>query len=176
MEAVKHFLWLNVDRSCLFFANHVLLVEGQTEVAIISKLIADGRIKSPDCGLYVLDCLGKFNIHRFMHFLTRLGIPHAVLLDDDGGEEGHAEINKLIDDSAHPALTLCVQKIPGNLEAMLAVPTARPNRRKPQHLLYLYETGQIEQARIDAFCSLVEGCLPIETSGSSADRTPMVVA
>ena len=74
MEAVKHFLWLNTDRSGLFFANHALLVEGPTEVALINKLIDDGKIKGADCGLHVLDCLGKYNIHRFMNLLSHLGI------------------------------------------------------------------------------------------------------
>ena len=43
MEAVKHFLWLNPDRSSIFFANHVLLVEGPTEVALINKLSEMGK-------------------------------------------------------------------------------------------------------------------------------------
>ena len=55
MEAVKHFLWLNSDRSGIFFANHAILVEGPTEVALINKLIDDGKIKGADCGLQVLD-------------------------------------------------------------------------------------------------------------------------
>ena len=75
MEAVKHFLSLNPDRSSLFFANHVLLVEGPTEVALVNRLVGDGKIKNADCGLYVLDCLGKYNIHRFMNLLGHLGVP-----------------------------------------------------------------------------------------------------
>jgi putative ATP-dependent endonuclease of the OLD family len=83
MEAVKYFLWLNPDRCGLFFANHVLLVEGQAEQALIRKLVGDGKIDGAECGLYVLDCLGKYNIHRFMNLLAALGIPHSVLYDDD---------------------------------------------------------------------------------------------
>ena len=79
MEAVKHFLWLNSDRSGIFFANHALLVEGPTEVALINKLIDDGKIKGADCGLQLLDCLGKYNIHRFMNLLGHLGIAHSVI-------------------------------------------------------------------------------------------------
>lgn len=75
MEAVKYFLWLNPDRSSAFFANHVLLVEGPTEVALIGKLIDDEKIANVAPGFYVLDCMGKYNIHRFMNLLIHLGVP-----------------------------------------------------------------------------------------------------
>jgi len=47
MEAVKYFLWLNPDRCGMFFANHVLIVEGPSEQAFINKLLGDGMIKRP---------------------------------------------------------------------------------------------------------------------------------
>ncbi len=47
MEAVKYFLWLNPDRCGMFFANHVLIVEGPSEQAFINKLIGEGVIKRP---------------------------------------------------------------------------------------------------------------------------------
>lgn len=160
MEAVKHFLWLNPDRSSVFFANHVLLVEGPTEVALINRLIGDGKIAGADCGLYVLDCIGKYNMHRFMNLLSHLGVSHAVIHDDDLDRDEHEEINKLIEDSRHEALTCCIKKIAGNLEAMLAVPKAGGSHRKPQHVLFLYESGQIDGERIRAFCDMVQECLP----------------
>ncbi len=173
MEAVKHFLWLNPDRSSMFFANHVLLVEGPSEVALVSRLIGDGRIKNGDCGLYVLDCLGKYNIHRFMNLLSHFGIPHAVVHDDDNNNEEHAEINQLIEDSKHSTLTRCVRRIAGKLETMLSLPTAGSPHRKPQHVLYLYESGQIDQTKLQEFCAIVDACLPVKsptvpTAGSGA--------
>ena len=160
MEAVKHFLWLNPDRSSVFFANHVLLVEGPTEVALINRLVGEGKIDGADCGLYVLDCIGKYNIHRFMNLLSQLGVPHAVIHDDDLERDEHAEINQLIEDSKHAKLTYCVKRIAGELETMLGVPSAGSDHRKPQHILYLYETGQIDRGRLNEFCSLVRACLP----------------
>jgi predicted ATP-dependent endonuclease of OLD family len=167
MEAVKQFLWLNPDRSSLFFANHVLLVEGPTEVALINKLIGEGRIKYAECGLYVLDCIGKYNIHRFMNLLSRLGVPHSVLHDDDEDKNEHKDINRLIDDSKHQTLTLCVKQIPCELEAMLGVPAAGSDHRKPQHILYLYENRKIREDKLQAFCSLVEACLPAASTDVS---------
>lgn len=161
MEAVKHFMWLNPDRSSIFFANHVLLVEGPTEVALINRLIGDGKIKNADCGLYVLDCIGKYNIHRFMNLLTYLGVPHSVIHDDDDDKDEHKEINQLIEDSRSAELTLTVKRIPGDLEKMLGVAAAGADHRKPQHVLYQYDTGKIGLANVQAFCELVESCLPV---------------
>ncbi|MBA4422363.1 MAG: hypothetical protein C0390_04575 [Syntrophus sp. (in: bacteria)] len=165
MEAVKHFLWLNPDRSSVFFANHVLLVEGPTEVALINRLIGDGKIKNADCGLYVLDCIGKYNIHRFMNLLSRLGVSHAVIHDDDNDRDEHEDINQLIKDSKDAKLTLCVQLIPGDLETMLGVPPAGSDHRKPQHVLYQYDTSKIDPEKLKEFCALVTICLPVTENG-----------
>jgi putative ATP-dependent endonuclease of OLD family len=160
MEAVKHFLWLNSDRSGIFFANHALLVEGPTEVALINKLIDDGKIKGADCGLQVLDCLGKYNIHRFMNLLGHLGIAHSVIHDDDDNKDEHADLNLLIQSSKHATLTLSIHAIPKNVESFLNIPSAGWHHRKPQHVLFLYCEGKIDGEKLAAFCSVVEGCLP----------------
>ncbi len=160
MEAVKHFLWLNPDRCGLFFANHVLLVEGTTEVALIKRLIDDEKIRAPERGLYVLDCLGKYNIHRFTNLVTALGIPHSVVYDDDDNRNEHKELNSLICKSCSPNLTLECKPIPDKLEAFLGVPSAGPPYRKPQHLLFHYDSGTIEDDKVKAFCELIESCFP----------------
>ena len=164
MEAVKHFLWLNPDRSSVFFANHVLLVEGATEVALVNRLVGDGKIANADCGLYVLDCIGKYNIHRFMNLLSRLGVSHAVIHDDDNCKDEHFEINKLIEESKDASLTLCIKQIAGDLETMLGVLPSGSDHRKPQHILYQYDTGKIDAAKVQDFCSLVEACLPAKAA------------
>ena len=130
MEAVKHFLWLNSDRSGIFFANHALLVEGPTEVALINKLIDDGKIKGADCGLQVLDCLGKYNIHRFMNLLGHLGIAHSVIHDDDDNKDKHADLNQLIQSSKHATLTHSIHPIAKDVETFLNIPPA--GSRSPQ--------------------------------------------
>lgn len=160
MEAVKHFLWLNTDRSGLFFANHALLVEGPTEVALINKLIDEGQIKGSDCGLHVLDCLGKYNIHRFMNLLSYLGISHSVIHDDDSNKSEHLDLNQLIQLSKHATLTVSVQPIAKDLETLLGIPSAGSDHRKPQHVLYLYSEGKIDAGKLAVFCTLVEACLP----------------
>lgn len=167
MEAVKYFLWLNPDRCGMFFANHVLIVEGPSEQAFINKLLGDSKIKLPSDGLYVLDSIGKFNIHRFINLLAALGIPHSVIHDDDGNKDHHAEVNQLIQHS-QSGLTTAIVAVPGDVEALLGVPKPKSDHRKPQHLLYLHETGQIAEDKLRAFCTLVEGCLPQPTKAASA--------
>jgi putative ATP-dependent endonuclease of the OLD family len=162
MEALKYFLWLNADRCTLFFANHVILVEGAADQAFLNRLIKDGRLGDEQVGIYVLDCLGKHNIHRFMSLLIKLGIRHSVLHDEDEPSAEHEEINELIRATAHRGLTLEITAIPKNLEVMLGVPKCKGPHRKPQHLMYYYETGQIGQNELDSFCELVAKCIPVQ--------------
>lgn len=161
MEAVKHFLWLNPDRSSAFFARHVLLVEGVSEVGLINRLVSDGRLGAEVDGVYVLDCLGKYNVHRFMNLLIRLGIPHSVLFDADTGKgEEHEELNTLIQETAHESLTLRIEGLSEDLEAFVGAKPEKISHRKPQSLLLQYESGGLDHEKVDDFCKLVSSCLP----------------
>jgi putative ATP-dependent endonuclease of OLD family len=155
MEAVKYFLWLNPDRSSAFFADHVLLTEGETEVALINRLIADGKVEGVPPGLYVLDCLGKWNIHRFMNLFSHLGVIHSVLYDDDGNSEEHAQINQLIEDSKDKQFTHRVTAIQGKIETMLGLSNSGAPYRKPQHALYAYENGRISDKELAKLVDLL---------------------
>lgn len=157
MEAVKYFLWLNPDRAGMFFAENVLLVEGPSETALINRLLDDGKLSLPQ-GAYILDCLGKYNIHRFMNLLSALGVLHAVLHDDDDNKEEHQELNQLISDSKHADFTRSVVTLPKDLETVLGVTSPGSSRRKPQHLLYCYSCGQIDIGKLTDFCSKVQDC------------------
>ena len=161
MEAVKYFLWLNPDRAGMFFAENVLLVEGPSETALINKLLDDGKLSLPH-GTYILDCLGKYNIHRFMNLLSALGVVHAVLHDDDDNKNEHEELNQLISDSRHTDFTKSVVTIPKDLESALGVTPPGSSHRKPQHLLYCYATDQIDADKLMNFCSKVQSCFAVE--------------
>jgi hypothetical protein len=176
MEVLKHFLWLSPDRATIFFARHVLLVEGMTEVALINRLIGDGKIRNAGHGLCVVDCLGKYNVHRFMNLLICLQIPHSALCDDDGGKEEHADLNGLIKGSAAANLTGGIEFIAGDVETFLGIPRAESSHRKPQHVLYHYESARIAPDRIQAFCHLVEAVLPGAAAGTRTDAMPSAAA
>lgn len=157
MESVKYFLWLNPDRAGMLFAQYVLLVEGPSETALINRLLDDGKLALPQ-GTYVLDCLGKYNIHRFMNLLSGLGVFHAVLHDDDNNANEHQELNQLIANSKNADFTQAVVTIPKDLEDFLGVTPPGSSHRKPQHLLYRYATNQINEVKLTGFCEMVQSC------------------
>ena len=160
MEAMKYFLWLNPDRASAFFASQVLLVEGPTEVALINRLADDDKLGPDIAGLYVLDCMGKYNIHRFMNLFGRLGIPHSVLHDRDskGKSNTHQVLNAGIQDSKNK-FTKCISMVEENLENLLNLNEKTRSDRKPQQALYAYETGCIDEAAMSGFCEIVSSCI-----------------
>lgn len=156
-EALKLFLWLDPNRCGMFFAGHVLLVEGPTERVLIDYLIDDGRIIAPEGGLFVLDCMGKFNIHRFMNLCAALKVTHSVIFDEDGAQSPHPEIRKLIEDSRNE-YTVGIETIPGELEQFLGIETTVGHRR-PHHVMLKLRDGSIPKEALDRFVALVMGSL-----------------
>ncbi|MCA9799953.1 MAG: hypothetical protein KC474_10420, partial [Cyanobacteria bacterium HKST-UBA04] len=167
MEVLKHFLWLNSERSSLFFAKHVLLVEGVTEVALINKLVDDGVVDISSSDAYVMDCLGKFNIHRFISLLTILSINHSVFIDDDKSEEYHQDIHDFIEECRDSSLTTCIEFVPDNIEKYLGISPANRSDKKPQHVLYEYSEGKLNQDSLKEYCKLLAKCIP----GAKVDET-----
>lgn len=159
MEAVKLFLWLDSERCGLFFARHAFLVEGPTEKALLGYLFAKGIVEAPRGGVFVLDCLGKFNIHRFMNLLAPLNVSHSVLFDADGGAAPHAAIKELIEDSAND----CTHKIdtfPEDVEAFLGIEKAGSPHRKPQHMMLRLRDGRVAEDKVAELAKKVRDLLP----------------
>jgi putative ATP-dependent endonuclease of the OLD family len=100
-ERFRFQLWLDGERASLFFANHVLLVEGATERALFNYLLANQWHNLSSHHICVIDVLGKFNFHRYMSLLEAYGIPHGVILDDDDNKEHHAAVNELVEASVN---------------------------------------------------------------------------
>ncbi|MBF5054471.1 ATP-dependent OLD family endonuclease [Alcanivorax venustensis ISO4] len=140
MEAVKYALWLDQKRSAAFFAEKVLLVEGPTETALLAYMFDHGLL--PDCrGVFVMDTIGKYNIHRFMRLFQSFGIRHYVLYDFDSGR--HAPIDQSIL-AASNEFTGGIETFPEDLERFMGIaPAGRPHR-KPQHVML-----QVAQNGID---------------------------
>jgi len=155
MEAVKYFLWLDPYRCGLFFAERVLLVEGPTEVVFINYLMSNGLIPMPKGGLFVLDCIGKYNIHRYMNLLGELGISHSVLYDeDDMSKPLHQALSSLIGGTKN-AHTYQIEAISPDLEGFLGVVKALKPHQKPQHLMYQYHQGGIASSALNNFTAVV---------------------
>lgn len=150
MASLKTELWLQPTRTTAFFSQRVILVEGPSETALYSYLVTRGIMPPPAPGLSVVDCLGKYNLHRFIALLSKFGVDHAVLYDGDGGGSKDVEVTAAVN-SAKTDFTKKIVRLPGDVEAELGLtPLPRDkSHRKPQYILYHLESRQVDQERLD---------------------------
>ena len=158
MESIKYALWLDPRRCSAFFANKVLLVEGPAETVIIGYLLGIGQVPSPAGGVFILDSIGKFNMHRFMKLFGELGITHAVLYDSDNGK--NPEVDKTIE-ATRNACTIGIDSFPVDLEAFLGVPRPDKPHRKPQHVMWHLHQGKIDKAKLEDLAMKVKTLLGV---------------
>jgi len=160
LDAFRYAFWFAGQRASVCFARQVLLVEGATEAALFARLQDDDKLHLPQ-GTVVVDCMGKFNFHRFMAVMRGWGIPFAVVYDDDSGKTGdelkkHQAWNKFVVENAKKskAKTLALK---GDLEGTLEVVKFGKDRDdvKPYHLLNEYEKGKCKG--LDELCRKIEG-------------------
>lgn len=76
--------WINPDRGELFFAEKVILVEGQTDKVIIPAL-AD-RLGVFKYSYTIIDCGSKQNIPLYIKLLNKFRIPYIAVYDKDHQE------------------------------------------------------------------------------------------
>lgn len=146
MEAIKHSLWLDPRRCNAFFANKVLLVEGPTEVAIINYLLENRNVFIDEIGIFVLDSMGKFNIHRFMKLFSKLKIYHSVLFDRDNDKY----LNN-VDQSIYRSknqYTIKIDSFPVDIENFLNI-CKKSKDKKPQYIMWCLKQGKIKTDKLD---------------------------
>jgi len=73
--------WLNPDRSELFFANKVILLEGQTDKTIIPLLASKLEVFKHEYTL--IDCGSKDTIKYYINLLNKFSIPYIAVYDKD---------------------------------------------------------------------------------------------
>jgi len=73
--------WFDPNRSELFFARKVALVEGITEKTVLPMLAH--RLGVFDHNVYLLDCGGKFNMKLYIEVLNAFGKKYLVVHDVD---------------------------------------------------------------------------------------------
>lgn len=151
MAALKMELWLQPTRAAAFFAERVILVEGPSEAGLYAYLTTRREMPVPAKGIIVVDCMGKYNIHRFMGLLGTFGIDHSVLYDGDDGGSKDGEVTAAIG-SASSEFTQRVRRFEKDLEVELGIqPLQRRDfHRKPQYLLYHLEAGLVPNSNLDA--------------------------
>ena len=150
MASLKTELWMQATRATAFFSQRVILVEGASETALYSYLTTRGLMEPPIRGLAVIDCMGKYNIHRFVAILGAFGIDHSVLYDGDGGGSHDTEVTAAIN-GANSTFTKRITRFTNDLESELGIaPLARnESHRKPQYVLYHLEMGMVDAAKLD---------------------------
>lgn len=154
-ETIQYSLYMNANRTMMFFSPFVLLVEGPTEQALIDTLIDEGRIKLPQ-GTVVMDTMGKYNMHRFIKLLDFLGVKHSVVYDlDDPKIEKWNSINNLINDSKN-SHTKQILTLDPDIEQWFGLDKVKESSRKPFVMMRNYKEGLLD-SRLDDFIKLVEG-------------------
>jgi len=107
--------WINPDRSELFFARKVILVEGPTDKTIIPHLAHKIGIFRHDHN--VIECGSKSAMPSYLHLLNKFSIPHVVVYDRDhqaykdsdamaSADRDSARIESLLDTSLGSSIVL----------------------------------------------------------------------
>lgn len=101
--------WINPDRSELFFAKKVILLEGQTDKSVIPLLAKKLDIFRYDYTL--IDCASKDTIPQYINLLNKFRLKYVVVYDKDHQTVKNADAiatadksSKLIEDSIDTTL------------------------------------------------------------------------
>ena len=143
-ESIRYQLWLDSERCCGFFADIILICEGASEKVFLEYLLKNKWIDLSKRKAYVLDSMGKFNIHRYMNLFKELGILHSILADKDKNEEIHKLINEFILDNKNQ-YTKGIHFFDYNIETFLEIKPPPKNRRdkKPLNIMWNYFKNKI---------------------------------
>jgi len=156
-EAIRYTLWLDSERASSFFADVVLICEGATEKTFIDYLLKNEWTDLREKKIYVLDAMGKFNIHRYMNLFKALGIRHSVLVDRDENSNVHEIINQFIEENKNE-YTIGIYFFNKNIEDFLGIPTPPPSRKdkKPLNVMWHYKNGKIEKTKINQLKHIIK--------------------
>lgn len=73
--------WINPDRSELFFAKKIILLEGQTDKVVIPNLAK--RLNLFNLDYTIVDCGGKNNIPIYIKLLNKFSLKYIAVFDKD---------------------------------------------------------------------------------------------
>ena len=153
LEAIRYSLWLDPDRCCAFFADFVLICEGASEKILIDYLIKNKEIEPLNKEIYILNAMGKENIHRYMNLFKELGIKHSILFDGDknsNNQSRHQAINKFLQNNKNE-YTIAIDYFENNLECFLGIPEESRGDKKPLNVMWHYENDKIQNNKISDF-------------------------
>ena len=154
-EALKYFLWLDSERSSLFFARKVIICEGASEKIFIDYLFDEKWPEFRERHVYLLDAQGKFNIHRYMTLLAALGIKHSVLFDSDRNAEIQEIVNSFLQDQK-THFTRTIHSFENDFEEFLGI--EKPERRdlKPLNVIVKHQNNEIPPEKLGELRDILE--------------------
>lgn len=154
-EALKYFLWLDSERSSLFFAKKVIVCEGASEKIFIDYLFDETWPEFREKHVYLLDAHGKFNIHRYMALLAALGIEHSVLFDSDRDKGIHEIVNSFLRERKTD-FTKNIYSFEKDFEDFLGI--EKPSRRdlKPMNVIVKYRNDKISSEKLAELKTLLK--------------------
>jgi len=155
-ESIRYLLWLDAERCCAFFTDIVLICEGATEKVFIDYLIKNEWNDIREKRIYVLDALGKFNIHRYMNLFQELGIYHSILADRDDDRNVHEYINQFIESQKND-YTRFIGFFDKDIECLLGIdcPPREQRYKRPLNVMCQYFGSKIGEDRIGELKSKV---------------------
>jgi len=156
-ESIRYLLWLDSERASACFADIVLICEGATEKVFIGYLIKNKWNDLKEKKIYVLDSMGKFNIHRYMNLFKELGIHHSILADKDENNAVHETINQFIEENKNE-YTKGIYFFDRDIESFLGIETPSANRKdkKPLNVMWHYFSGKISDDKIDQLRQIID--------------------
>lgn len=160
LEALRYSLWLDPDRCSAFFANFVLICEGASEKVLIDYLIKNKQLELSEKELYVLNAMGKENIHRYMNLFGKLGIKHSVLFDGDkkNKKNYHQRINTFLTNNKN-AFTVKIDYFDNNLEDFLGITEESDSYKKPLNIMWHYKNSKIKDDKIQKLKTKISSLL-----------------
>lgn len=161
-ERFRYQLWLDSERASMFFADHVLLVEGATEKALFGWLWAREWHDLSGYRIAVVDVLGKYNFHRFIALLEGFGIPYGLMLDDDNGKQHHKAVNEMLRNKAEPSRLAEPVFLNHCMETFLGKPLPGRDDKKPIQILKELEQSGISTEKLDELKELVLKALALD--------------
>lgn len=93
------------ERSEMFFARKVLLVEGDTEKVAFPIVSSKMGVDLNERSVAIVEVNGKSNLPLFMRILSAFHVPHVVVYDADTGKQDEA-FNAVIESEASKLTTL----------------------------------------------------------------------
>lgn len=161
-EKFRYQLWLDSERASMFFADRVLLVEGATEKALFTWLLARDWHELSRHRVAIVDVMGKYNLHRYIALLEGYGIPYGLMLDDDQNKDHHTVVNEMLKNKAGPSRLAEACFVHECMEKFLGLNLPVRDDQKPVHTLKAIEAGVIGKDKLDDLRKLFLKALAIE--------------